>query len=107
MKAVKATRSVSHQMMPNAPSKAGWCCAVREFIDKIDNCINKINPAHRRGLNERPHGNTETVLYRAIQECGTTIAHPGRSSDIALIKDADGPDPRLLKTTAVVLDANR
>ena len=39
----KEIRSVSHQMMPNALLKSGLASAVKEFIDKIDNRIIKIN----------------------------------------------------------------
>lgn len=87
----KEIRSVSHQMMPNALLKSGLASAVREFIDKIDNRIIKIN-LHTEGLNERLDGNTETVLYRVIQECvNNVIKHSGAGHlDIALIKDADG-----------------
>ncbi|HNG63787.1 MAG TPA: sensor histidine kinase, partial [Ferruginibacter sp.] len=87
----KEIRSVSHQMMPNALLKSGLASAVREFIDKIDNRIIKIN-LHTEGLNERLDSNTETVLYRVIQECvNNVIKHSGAGHlDIALIKDADG-----------------
>lgn len=84
-------RSVSHQMMPNALLKSGLASAVKEFIDKIDNRIIKIN-LYTEGLNERLDSNTETVLYRVIQECvNNVIKHSGASTlDISLIKDADG-----------------
>ncbi len=87
----KEIRSVSHQMMPNALLKSGLASAVKEFIDKIDNRIIKIN-LHTEGLNERLDSNTETVLYRVIQECvNNVIKHSGASNlDISLIKDADG-----------------
>lgn len=84
-------RSVSHQMMPNALLKSGLASAVKEFLDKIDNRVIKIN-LHSEGLNERLDGNTETVLYRVIQECvNNVIKHSGANNlDISLIKDADG-----------------
>lgn len=84
-------RSVSHQMMPNALLKSGLASAVKEFIDKIDNRIIKIN-LFTEGLHERLDSNTETVLYRVIQECvNNVIKHSGASTlDISLIKDADG-----------------
>lgn len=87
----KEIRSVSHQMMPNALLKSGLASAVKEFLDKIDNRIIKIN-LHSEGLQERLDGNTETVLYRVIQECvNNVIKHSGASNlDISLIKDADG-----------------
>jgi two-component system, NarL family, sensor kinase len=87
----KEVRSVSHQMMPNALLKSGLASAVKEFLDKIDSRIIKIN-LHAEGLNERLDSNTETVLYRVIQECvNNVIKHAGANKlDISLIKDADG-----------------
>jgi signal transduction histidine kinase len=87
----KEIRSVSHQMMPNALLKNGLASAVKEFIDKIDSRIIKIN-LYTEGLNERLDGNTETVLYRVIQECvNNVIKHSGANNlDISLIKDNDG-----------------
>ena len=87
----KEIRSVSHQMMPNALLKSGLASAVKEFLDKIDNRIIKIN-LHTEGLRERLDSNVETVLYRVIQECvNNVIKHSGATNlDISLIKDADG-----------------
>lgn len=87
----KEIRSVSHQMMPNALLKSGLASAVKEFLDKIDNRIIRIN-LHTEGLQERLDSNTETVLYRVIQECvNNVIKHSGASNlDISLIKDNDG-----------------
>jgi len=87
----KEIRSVSHQMMPNALLKSGLASAVKEFIEKIDNRIIKIN-LYTEGLNERLDSNVETVLYRVIQECvNNVIKHSGANNlDISLIKDADG-----------------
>ncbi|MBK8496251.1 MAG: hypothetical protein IPL50_15500 [Chitinophagaceae bacterium] len=84
-------RSVSHQMMPNALLKSGLASAVREFLDKNDNRIIKIN-LHTEGLQERMDDNTETVLYRVIQECvNNVIKHSGANNlDISLIRDGDG-----------------
>jgi two-component system, NarL family, sensor kinase len=64
---------------------------VKEFLDKIDSRIIKIN-LHTEGLQERLDSNTETVLYRVIQECvNNVIKHSGANNlDISLIKDADG-----------------
>ncbi len=87
----KEIRNVSHQMMPNALLKSGLASAVKEFLDKIDNRIIKIS-LHAEGLQERLDSNTETVLYRVIQECvNNVIKHSGANNlDISLIKDADG-----------------
>lgn len=84
-------RTVSHNMMPNALLKAGLAAAVREFIDKIDEHIIKIN-LYTEGLNQRIDANVETVLYRVVQECvNNVIKHAGANLlDISLIKDNDG-----------------
>jgi signal transduction histidine kinase len=87
----KEIRNVSHQMMPNALLKSGLSSAIKEFLDKIDNRIIKIS-LYAEGLQERLDSNTETVLYRVIQECvNNVIKHSAASKlDISLIKDADG-----------------
>ena len=87
----KEIRNVSHQMMPNALLKSGLTSAVKEFLDKIDSRIIKIN-LHAEGLQDRLDSNTETVLYRVIQECvNNVIKHSGANKlDISLIKDTDG-----------------
>lgn len=84
-------RSVSHNMMPNALLKSGLGSALREFIDKIDANILKIN-LDTLGLNGRIDSNIETVLYRIIQECvNNVIKHSGGSQlDISIMKDTDG-----------------
>lgn len=87
----KEIRSVSHQMMPNALLKSGLASAVREFIDKIDHRVIKIN-LYTEGLNEKLDSNVETVLYRVIQECVNNVIKHSRagSLDISLIRDQDG-----------------
>jgi two-component system NarL family sensor kinase len=87
----KEVRNVSHQMMPNALLKAGLASAIKEFIDKIDSRILKVN-LYSEGLNERLDNNVEIVLYRVIQECvNNVIKHSGANQlDISLIKDTDG-----------------
>jgi two-component system, NarL family, sensor kinase len=87
----KEVRNVSHQMMPNALLKAGLSSAIKEFIDKIDSPSLKVN-LYTEGLNERLDNNTETVLYRVIQECvNNVIKHSGANQlDISLLKDEDG-----------------
>jgi len=87
----REVRSVSHNMMPNALLKNGLSNAIKEFISKIDNKVLKVN-LHTEGLNERLPSDTETVLYRVIQECvNNVIKHSGANTlDIALIRDKDG-----------------
>jgi len=82
----REVRAVSHQMMPNALLKKGLSNAIREFIDKIDSRILKVD-LYSEGLNERIDSNTETVLYRVVQECvNNVIKHSGANHlDISLI----------------------
>ena len=84
-------RMVSHNMMPNVLLKAGLPAAVREFIDKVDKQIIRIN-FYTEGLNERTDPNVEIVLYRIIQECvNNVIKHAAATAlDISLIKDKEG-----------------
>ncbi|MBS1780106.1 MAG: sensor histidine kinase [Bacteroidetes bacterium] len=87
----KEVRTVSHNIMPNALLKAGLASAIREFIDKIDHRVLQVN-LFTEGINDRMEGNTESVLYRVIQECvNNVIKHSGANQlDISLIKDEDG-----------------
>lgn len=87
----KEVRLVSHNMMPNALLKAGLAAGIGNFIDNIDNRILKIN-FYSEGLNERLDSNTETILYRVIQECvNNVIKHASANQlDISLIKDDEG-----------------
>ena len=64
---------------------------IKEFIDKIDNRILKVN-LYSEGLNERIDNNIEIVLYRIIQECVNNVIKHSRANqlDISLIKDGDG-----------------
>ncbi|MDB5195827.1 MAG: hypothetical protein JWP88_197 [Flaviaesturariibacter sp.] len=85
----KEVRSVSHNMMPNALLKNSLAAAVREFIDKLDHKALKVH-LYTEGLDERLDSNTETVLYRVIQECvNNVIKHADANVlDIAIAKDA-------------------
>jgi signal transduction histidine kinase len=72
-------------MMPNALLKSGLASAIREFTDKIDDKIIKID-LYSEGLNERMDTNLETVLYRVIQECvNNVIKQPGPTILISLL----------------------
>lgn len=87
----KEVRTVSHNMMPNALLKAGLASAIREFTDKIDSHVIKVD-LYSEGLNERLDSNIETVLYRVLQECvNNVIKHSGANHlDISLTRDKDG-----------------
>lgn len=87
----KEVRAVSHNIMPNALLKTGLASAIRDFVQKIDHRALEVN-LYVDGLNERLSSNTETVLYRVIQECvNNVIKHAGANKlDITLIKDEEG-----------------
>lgn len=87
----KEVRSISHNMMPNALIKTGLASAVRAFIEQIESPSLKVQ-LYTEGLNETLNKNTETVLYRVLQECvNNVIKHAAASNlDIALIKDETG-----------------
>ena len=87
----KEVRSISHQMMPNTLLKYGLASAVRDFISKIDTRQLKVQ-LEISGLNQRLDSNTETVLYRVLQETvNNVIKHAGASQlDIQLNKEEDG-----------------
>jgi len=84
-------RSISHQMMPNALLKAGLASSIKEFLDKIDGKQIKVY-LDVVGLDERLDDQTETVLYRAIQESvNNVVKHAGATKlTIQLVKDEGG-----------------
>lgn len=84
----KEVRIVSHNIMPNALLKSGLTTAVRDFLNKIDSRVLKVN-MYTEGLNERLSNNAELVLYRVIQECvNNVIKHANANTlDITIIKD--------------------
>lgn len=87
----REVRSVSHNMMPNALLKNSLASAIREFIDKLDHKALQVH-LYTAGLDERLDPNTETVLYRVIQECvNNVIKHSSANKlDISVIRDSDG-----------------
>ena len=84
-------RTISHQMIPTALLKTGLNTAISEFLNKIDE--NKIKVSlQTSGLEDRLEEQTETLIYRVLQEAVNNVikhAHASRL-DIQLIKDADG-----------------
>ncbi len=87
----KEVRSISHQMMPNVLLKLGLVSAVRDFITKVDERRLKIN-LNVAGLANRLPTNTETVLYRVIQETVNNVIKHAQASvlDIQILRDSDG-----------------
>lgn len=86
----KEVRTVSHNIMPNSLLKKSLASAIREFINKIDTKVLKIN-LYTEGLNEKIDESIEIVLYRVIQECvNNVIKHSGANHlDISVVKDGN------------------
>ncbi|HMR17965.1 MAG TPA: tetratricopeptide repeat protein, partial [Sphingobacterium sp.] len=84
-------RSISHQMMPNALLKAGLASSIREFVERIDSPKMKV-VLDIVGLDERLDEQTETVLYRVIQEAVNNVLKHAAASrlTIQLARDKDG-----------------
>lgn len=84
----KEVRAVSHSMMPQTLLKKGLPQAIEELVSKIIPEVLNIS-FHAEGFQQRPDGNTETILYRVIQECiNNTLKHAAATQlDIALIKE--------------------
>ncbi len=77
----KEVRAISHNMMPNVLLKSGLASAVRDFIGKIDDTLLKVNLV-TYGLNERLDANTETVLYRVIQESVNNVIKHSQANQL-------------------------
>lgn len=84
-------RSISHQMMPNALLKAGLGSSVKEFVSKIDGEKMRVS-LDVVGFQDRLDEQTETTLYRIIQEAvNNVVKHAGASRlNIQLVKDEEG-----------------
>ncbi|MBC7902983.1 MAG: hypothetical protein H7Y27_06155 [Gemmatimonadaceae bacterium] len=87
----REVRSVSHSMMANALAESGLAKAVGDFIAKIDAGKLKMS-LHTEGLETRLDSQTESVLYRVIQESvNNVIRHADAARlDISIIRDAEG-----------------
>lgn len=86
-------RTISHQIIPNALLKYGLSAAVRDFLGKIDERTIKVSLSIT-GITDRLDEQTETILYRVIQETTANVIKHAKASDliIQLTKDADGID---------------
>ena len=84
-------RTVSHNMMPNALLKNNLAEALQTFSSQVDHPNLKIQ-LYTEGIEKKLDVNTETVLYRIIQECvNNVIKHANATTlDISVIKDNDG-----------------
>lgn len=81
---VKEVRAVSHNMMPNTLIKLGLASAVREFITKIGSLPHLKIDLEIVGLDQRLEENTETSLYRAIQEVVSNIIKHANANKISI-----------------------
>ncbi len=81
---VKEVRAVSHNMMPNTLIRLGLASAIREFITKIGNLPNLKIDLEIVGLDRRIAENTETVLYRVIQEIVNNIIKHAKADHISM-----------------------
>ena len=81
-------RSVSHNIMPNSLLRNSLAAAVRDFINKIDQQVIRINLL-TEGLNEKIDEDIEIMLYRVTQECvNNVIKHSGADTlDIVLVNE--------------------
>ncbi len=87
----KEVRAVSHSMMPAALLSKGLPQTLEEIAGRISTADFNIQ-FYCEGFNERLDSNTETILFRVIQECiNNTIKHAEATVlDLSLIKDKDG-----------------
>jgi signal transduction histidine kinase/putative heme iron utilization protein len=87
----REVRHVSHNMMSNALMKNSFARAITDFIDKLDKQSLEVH-IYTQGLEERFDSNTETVLYRIMQECVNNVIKHAQATtlDIAVIRDKDG-----------------
>ncbi|MCW3121996.1 MAG: hypothetical protein JWQ38_1488 [Flavipsychrobacter sp.] len=86
-------RSISHQIIPNALLKYGLSAAIRDFLSKIDERTIKVSLSIT-GISDRLEEQTETILYRVIQETTANVIKHAQAStlSIQLTKDTDGID---------------
>ena len=87
----KEIRNVSHNMMPNALIKNNLSEALSTFSGQINHPGLNIK-LYTEGLDKKMSNDTETVLYRIIQECvNNVIKHACATTlDISVIKDKEG-----------------
>ncbi|MBK8848219.1 MAG: sensor histidine kinase, partial [Bacteroidetes bacterium] len=72
----KEIRNISHNMLPNMLIKSGLANAVRELVDKIASSGKLKVELEIVGLEQRLDDNTESFLFRILQELvANTIKH--------------------------------
>ncbi|MBF9223552.1 tetratricopeptide repeat-containing sensor histidine kinase [Hymenobacter ruricola] len=82
---VGEVRDISHNLLPNALIKRGLARAVREFLDKVQQPGRLRIHLETLGLDDtRLASNTESTLYRVVQEAVQNIVKHARASEINL-----------------------
>jgi len=84
-------RSISHQMIPSALLKAGLAPAIRDFISRIDQNKIKVDLS-LNNIDNRLSEQTETVLYRVIQETVNNVIKHSNASKLSIQIDSDGEE---------------
>ncbi|MES2838087.1 MAG: sensor histidine kinase [Bacteroidota bacterium] len=81
---VKEVRTVSHSMMPNALLKLGLASAVKDFINKLSSGNKLKVDLEIVGLETRLEPNTETTLFRVLQEIVNNIIKHAKANYISV-----------------------
>lgn len=81
---LKEVRSISHNMMPNALIKAGLVKAVREFVQKISSTGQLKAELEIIGLDNRLAAETESILFRVMQELVNNIIKHSQASAVSI-----------------------
>jgi len=87
-------RSISHNMMPNVLLKKGLTAALRDFIEKIDAEQLRVQ-LDAVGLKEGIDQNTETVLYRVIQELVNNVIKHSQANQLFIQIDLSENEIRI------------
>jgi two-component system NarL family sensor kinase len=84
-------RSISHQMMPHTLLKVGLVSAIKEFVHLLDKHQITVN-LHVSELTGTLDEQTETILYRVIQESINNVIKHAKATrlSIQLFQDSEG-----------------
>jgi two-component system NarL family sensor kinase len=74
-------RTISHQMIPNALLKAGLVAAVRDFLETVNSDRFNVNLSVA-GISSPLDEQTETILYRIIQEAVNNVIKYAKASKL-------------------------
>jgi two-component system NarL family sensor kinase len=84
-------RTISHQMMPHTLLKVGLVSAIKEFVHQLDKHQITVN-LHVSELKNPLDEQTETILYRVIQESINNVIKHAQATrlSIQLMQDLEG-----------------